>query len=91
MHHVVARDLWEALDWKYAKSDVRREPYVNDQYHEYTMVDGRFVMEQANEIQFWWGNLSVFGADGALWGISHNAFGRTTISIAARWFVLGTI
>lgn len=35
--------------------------------------------------------LSVFGTDGALRDIPHNAFGRTTKSMAARWFMPGTM
>jgi hypothetical protein len=50
MHHTSARELWDALDCKYAESDVGRELYVNDQYHEYKMVDDRSIMEQAHEI-----------------------------------------
>jgi hypothetical protein len=57
-HHVVARDLWEALDRKYAESDVERECYVNDQYHEYMMVDDRSVIEQTYEIQVLVGELA---------------------------------
>jgi hypothetical protein len=30
MHHTSARELWDALDRKYAKSDAGRELYVND-------------------------------------------------------------
>jgi hypothetical protein len=50
MHHEVARDLWETLDRMYTESDVRNELYVNEQYHEYKMVDDPFVMELAHEI-----------------------------------------
>jgi hypothetical protein len=51
MKYGVAREVWEALDRKYAKSDAGRELYVNDQYHEYSMVDDHSVVEQAHEIQ----------------------------------------
>jgi hypothetical protein len=34
-------------------------------------------------------HLSVFGTDDALRGVPHSAFGRTTMSIVARWFVRG--
>jgi hypothetical protein len=34
----------------YTKSDVVRELYVNEQYHEYRMVDDRSVVEQAHKI-----------------------------------------
>jgi hypothetical protein len=40
----------EALDRKYAESDAGCELYVNDQYHEYSMVDDRSVVKQAHEI-----------------------------------------
>lgn len=36
------------------------------------------------------GYLSVFGTDGALWGVPCSVFGRTTRSIAGRWFVRDT-
>jgi hypothetical protein len=51
MRHTSARELWHALDRKYAESDAGRELYVNDQCHEYKMVDDRSIMEQAHEIQ----------------------------------------
>jgi hypothetical protein len=35
MHHTSARELWDALDHKYAESNAGRELYVNDQYEEY--------------------------------------------------------
>jgi hypothetical protein len=50
MKYGVAREVWEALDRKYAKLDAGRELYVNDQYHEYSMVDDHSVVEQAHEI-----------------------------------------
>jgi hypothetical protein len=50
MYHEVAHDLWEALDRMYTKSDVVRELYVNEQYHEYRMVDDRSVVEHAHKI-----------------------------------------
>jgi hypothetical protein len=50
MHHTSAHELWDALDHKYAKFDAGHELYVNDQYHEYKMVDDRSIMEQAHEI-----------------------------------------
>jgi hypothetical protein len=39
MHHTSTRELWDALDHKYAESDAGCELYVNDQYHQYKMVD----------------------------------------------------
>jgi hypothetical protein len=35
--------------------------------------------------------LSVFSTDGTLRDIPHNAFGRTAKSMAARWFMPGTM
>jgi hypothetical protein len=60
MKYGVAREVWEALDRKYAESDAGRELYVNDQYHEYIMVDDRSVVEQAHEIQLLVGELAHF-------------------------------
>jgi hypothetical protein len=51
MHNTFARELWDALDHKYAKSYSRHELYVNDQYHEFKMVDDRSIVEQAHIIQ----------------------------------------
>jgi hypothetical protein len=45
MQHTSARELWDALDCKYAKSDAGRELYVNDQYHKYKMVDDQSIVE----------------------------------------------
>jgi hypothetical protein len=60
MHHTSAHELWDALDREYAESDAGRELYVNDQYHEYKMVDDRSIMEQAHEIQLLVGELAHF-------------------------------
>jgi hypothetical protein len=60
MHHSSAHELWDALDRKYAESDVGHELYVNDQYHEYKMVDDRSIMEQAREMQLLVGELAHF-------------------------------
>jgi hypothetical protein len=60
MHHTSARELWDALDHKYAESDAGRELYVNDQYHKYKMLDDRAIMEQAHEIQLLVGELAHF-------------------------------
>jgi hypothetical protein len=51
MHHTSAHELWDALDRKYVESDSGCELYVNDQYHEYKIVDDRSIVEQAHEIQ----------------------------------------
>jgi hypothetical protein len=60
MKYGVAREVWEALDRKYAESGAGRELYVNDQYHKYNMVDDHFVVEQAHEIQLLVGELTYF-------------------------------
>jgi hypothetical protein len=60
MKYGVAREVWEALDRKYVESDVGCELYVNDQYHEYSMIDDRSVGEQAHEIQLLVGELAHF-------------------------------
>jgi hypothetical protein len=56
----VACEVWEALDCKYAESDAGHELYVNDQYHNYRMVDDRPIVEQAHEIQLLVGELAHF-------------------------------
>jgi hypothetical protein len=48
------------LGRKYAESDAGRELYVNEQYHKYSMVDDRSVVEQAHEIQLLVGELAYF-------------------------------
>jgi hypothetical protein len=45
MHHTSAHELWDALDRKYAESDAGRGLYVNYQYHEYKIVNNRYIME----------------------------------------------
>jgi hypothetical protein len=44
----------------YAKSDARPKLYVNEQYHEYRMVDDRSIVEEAHEIQLLVGELAHF-------------------------------
>jgi hypothetical protein len=60
MEYTMASELWEALDRKYAESDAGCELYVNDQYHEYKMVDDRSIVEQAHVIQLLVGELAHF-------------------------------
>jgi hypothetical protein len=45
MHHTFAHELWNALDRMYVKSNAGCDLYVNDQYHEYKMVDDRSIVE----------------------------------------------
>jgi hypothetical protein len=68
MHHEVAHDLWETLDQMYTESDAGREFYVNEQYHEYKMVNDRSVMEQAHEIQLLVTSLLIDTFCWVLWG-----------------------
>jgi hypothetical protein len=44
----------------YIESDDGRDLYVNEQYHEYMMVDGRSIMKEAHEIQLLVGELAHF-------------------------------
>jgi hypothetical protein len=44
----------------YTESDAGRELYVNEQYHEYRMLDDHSVVEQAHEIQLLVGELAHF-------------------------------
>ena len=52
MHMKDAKELWEALEHKFAASDAGSELYTIEQYHDYKMVENRSVVEQADEIQF---------------------------------------
>jgi hypothetical protein len=51
MEYTMVSELWEALNRKYVESDGGCELYVNDQYHEYRMVDDHSIVEKAHEIQ----------------------------------------
>ncbi|KAK3135940.1 hypothetical protein QOZ80_5BG0425590 [Eleusine coracana subsp. coracana] len=50
IHHTVAKDMWDALIADYGGSDAGAELYVIEQYHNFKMVDGKFVVAQAHEI-----------------------------------------
>jgi hypothetical protein len=43
--------LWDALTTKYGASDVGSELYIMEIFHDYKMVDNRFIVEQAHEVQ----------------------------------------
>jgi hypothetical protein len=45
------KELWDALETKYDVSDAGSELYVMEQFCDNKMVDDRFVVEQAHEIQ----------------------------------------
>ena len=44
------KEIWDALEAKYGVSDAGNELYVKEQFHDYTMIDDRSVVEQAHEI-----------------------------------------
>jgi hypothetical protein len=45
------KDLWDALNKNYSGSDAGTKLYIIEQYHDYNMIDGKYVVEQAHEIQ----------------------------------------
>jgi hypothetical protein len=51
LHHVDAKKLWDALEVDYSGIDAGAELYIMEQYHDYKMIDGKSVVEQAHEIQ----------------------------------------
>ena len=53
--------MWEALEAKYGVFDADSELYVMEQFHDYRMVDGCSVVEQAHEIQTLVTELEIFG------------------------------
>ena len=46
-----AKNLWGALEAKFGATNVGREMYAMEQFHDYRMVENRPVLEQAHEIQ----------------------------------------
>jgi hypothetical protein len=44
-------ELWEALEHKVSASNVGHKLYAMEQYHDFRMVDGRSVVEEAHEFQ----------------------------------------
>jgi hypothetical protein len=53
--------MWDALEACYGVSDAGSELYVTKQFHDYQMVEGRPVVEQAHEIQALVKELELFG------------------------------
>jgi hypothetical protein len=47
----IDKEMWDALKAKYGVSDADSELYVMEQFHDYRMVDGCSMVEQAHEIQ----------------------------------------
>jgi hypothetical protein len=45
------KDIWEALEAQYGSSDAGGELYVMEQFLDYRMVEDRYVVEQAHEVQ----------------------------------------
>jgi hypothetical protein len=54
------KEMWDALEAKYKVSHTGSELYVMEQFHNYRMVDDRFVVEQAHEIQILAKELEIF-------------------------------
>jgi hypothetical protein len=52
LHNKTSKDMWDDLNNNYGGSDGGTELYIIEQYHDYMMVDGKSVVEQAHEIQF---------------------------------------
>jgi hypothetical protein len=53
--------MWDALEVKYGVSDAGSKLYVMEQFHDYRMVDGCPVVEQAHKIQTLVKELKNFG------------------------------
>jgi hypothetical protein len=51
LHYKTAKEMWDTLNTEYGSSDVGTELYINEQYHNYQMVDGKSVVTQTHEIQ----------------------------------------
>jgi hypothetical protein len=50
LRNKISKDLWDALNNDYDGSDAGVELYIIEQYHNYKMVDGKGVVEQAHEM-----------------------------------------
>jgi hypothetical protein len=48
---LTGKKMWDALEAKYEVSNAGSELYIMEQFHDYMMVDGCSVVEQAHEIQ----------------------------------------
>jgi hypothetical protein len=58
---LTGKEMWDALEAKYEVSNAGSELYIMEQFHDYRMVDGRSVVEQAHEIQTLAKELKNFG------------------------------
>jgi hypothetical protein len=58
---LIGKAMWDALEARYGVSDVGSELYVIEQFHDYRMVEGCPVVEQAHEIQALVKELELFG------------------------------
>ena len=50
LRYMSGKELWDALDAKFAVSDADSELYVKEQLFDYKIVDNRSVVKQAHEI-----------------------------------------
>jgi hypothetical protein len=51
LHHKVAKVLWDDLTGNYGSSDSDTKLYIIEQHHDYDMVEGKYVVAQAHELQ----------------------------------------
>jgi hypothetical protein len=51
LHNKAGNELWDALNNNYNGLDAGTKLYIIEQYHNYKMVDGKVMVEQAHEIQ----------------------------------------
>jgi hypothetical protein len=51
LRNKIGKDLWDAVNNDYGGSYAGTELYIIEQYHDYKIVDGKGVVEQAHEIQ----------------------------------------
>ncbi|KAK1605592.1 hypothetical protein QYE76_029265 [Lolium multiflorum] len=51
LHIRNGKELWDALDAKFDAADAGGELYAMEQFNDYRMVENRYVVEQAHEIQ----------------------------------------
>jgi hypothetical protein len=51
LRNKIGKELWDALNNNYGGSEAGIELYIIEHNHDYKMVDGKGVVEQAHEIQ----------------------------------------
>jgi hypothetical protein len=51
LRHTNTKELWDVLKAKYGITTADAELYMMEQYRDYKMTAGKFVVEQAHEIQ----------------------------------------